>query len=309
MKVLFRSDSSTDIGTGHIMRDLVLAKRLEKKNRIYFATRNLEGNIDFKIKKAGFDVVWLPNDSVRELDRVIKRLRIDMLIIDSYKLGYRFEKKIKSLNPKLKIFVIDDRYQKHFCDILLNHNIHADAKRYRNLVPKTSKVFCGSRYTLLREEFYQEKNRRYRDAKRVLVALGGTDGENLTLRILKILERYGLERVVLTTTANKNLDTLKRYARENDVELHINSDKVARLIQSSSLVVTTPSVMLNEVYFLQKDFIAIKSAENQKEMIAFLRRNSFDILERFDEEEFVSLLQRRYGRFDTKENAMFGESE
>ena len=294
MKILFRADSSTNIGTGHIMRDLVLAKKFSKKNNVFFATINLKGNINFKIKKAGFKNIFLLSDSVKELDKVIKKYKIDLLVIDSYKFDYRFEKNIKFLNPKLKIFVIDDKYKRHFCDVLLNHNIHANKKRYKKLVPKSCKILCGSRYTLLREEFYKEKNRFYPDTKKVLIALGGTDGENLTLKILKILEKFNLKIAILTTTANKNLKYLKNYLKNTDIELHINSNQVAKLMQQSSLIITTPSVMLNEVYFLKKDFIAIKSAENQKEMIEFLKREAFDILESFNEEKFIKLIKKRF---------------
>ena len=54
MNILFRADSSSNIGTGHIMRDLVLAQQLEKKYphaTITFAVQNLSGNINHKIKE------------------------------------------------------------------------------------------------------------------------------------------------------------------------------------------------------------------------------------------------------------------
>ncbi len=50
MNILIRADSSSYIGTGHIMRDLVLAKKF-LKDQIIFATQDLEGNINHKIKE------------------------------------------------------------------------------------------------------------------------------------------------------------------------------------------------------------------------------------------------------------------
>jgi len=48
--ILFRADSSSDVGLGHIMRDMVLAKAYEKEgDKVSFASRNLEGNIIDKI--------------------------------------------------------------------------------------------------------------------------------------------------------------------------------------------------------------------------------------------------------------------
>lgn len=48
--ILFRADSSSTIGTGHIMRDLVLAEQFKDSN-IIFATQELPGNIYHKVKK------------------------------------------------------------------------------------------------------------------------------------------------------------------------------------------------------------------------------------------------------------------
>ena len=46
MNILFRADSSSTIGTGHIMRDLVLATQYKDAN-ITFVTQNLDGNINY----------------------------------------------------------------------------------------------------------------------------------------------------------------------------------------------------------------------------------------------------------------------
>ena len=55
MNILFRVDSSSTIGTGHIMRDLVLAKQYKGAD-ITFATQDLNGNINKKIIKNGYKV-------------------------------------------------------------------------------------------------------------------------------------------------------------------------------------------------------------------------------------------------------------
>ena len=78
MNILFRADSSYFIGTGHIMRDLVLAKQYLQDN-IYFAVRNLKGNINFKIDEAGYKKILLKSNDIEELDTLIKKLDIDTL--------------------------------------------------------------------------------------------------------------------------------------------------------------------------------------------------------------------------------------
>ena len=87
MNILFRADSSSTIGTGHIMRDLVLAKQYPN-SKIFFATQNLEGNLNSKIIESGYEVINLSRNAIDELDSLIKKLNIDLLIIDHYEINY-----------------------------------------------------------------------------------------------------------------------------------------------------------------------------------------------------------------------------
>ena len=149
--ILFRADSSSTIGTGHIMRDLVLATKYKNAD-ITFATQKLKGNINHKILKAGYKLKNLKSNSKKELVKLIKKLHIDLLVIDHYGIDYKKEKYIKE-KTGVKILSFDDTYEKHHCDIVLNHNLGADKKRYKSLVPTTCKIKCGAKYTLLRDEF------------------------------------------------------------------------------------------------------------------------------------------------------------
>ena len=128
MNILIRANSSSSIGTGHIMRDLVLTKQYKNEN-IIFATQDVVGNINHKIIEAGYKIELLKSNDFEELNDLIKRLNIDMLVIDHYEINYDFEKRLKEENKNLKIFVFDDTYEKHFCDILINHNISANEKK------------------------------------------------------------------------------------------------------------------------------------------------------------------------------------
>lgn len=289
MNILFRADSSSTIGTGHIMRDLVLAKQYSYDN-IFFATQDLSGNINNKIIDEEYQLEILKNNSVDVLDKLIKRLKIDMIIIDHYGIDYIFEQRIKELNPSLKIFVLDDTYEKHCCDVLLNHNIYANQNKYKVLVPQSCELRCGSKYTLLRDEFYEAKRQ-----KTVFLATGGADHSNLNIKILKVLEDFEtIKTIVVTTSANKNLDELKKYVRgKENITLHINSDNIANLMKKSDLAIITPSVTANEVYFMGLPIIAIKVVDNQKYMYKFLKKEKFDVLNKFDKKK-IYLLTKKY---------------
>ncbi len=293
MNILIRADSSPTIGTGHIMRDLVLAQMYAKKgDHIIFATIELEGNINHKILEANYQLEILKSNDIDELQTKIKKLKIDLLIIDHYNIDNKFEKKLKTQNSKLKILSFDDTYEKHYCDILLNHNISGDQKRYKGLVPKNCKILCGAKYTLLRDEFLKEINNSKRikkqKTKNIFIAMGGADTSKLNIPILKILKEFPNIKVnIVTTNANKNLEKLKNYCKHKKwIKLHINSNKIAKLMANSSLAIVTPSVTLNEVYFMKIPFIAIKTASNQEDIYKFLKKKKYLTMSKFNKNKF-----------------------
>ncbi|WP_418179591.1 UDP-2,4-diacetamido-2,4,6-trideoxy-beta-L-altropyranose hydrolase [Aliarcobacter lanthieri] len=294
MNILVRADSSSSIGTGHIMRDLVLAKQFSNDN-IIFATQDLDGNINQKIKEEDYRIKLLESNDFEELNELIKKLSIDLLIIDHYKIDYKFEKKLKKENKSLKILSFDDTYEKHYCDILLNHNIYANTKKYKKKVPKNCELRCGLEYTLLREEFLKIKNRKIEKTKTIFLAMGGADHKNLNIKVLKTIQKnlQSSFRVnIVTTNANKNLEKLKNYCENKSwINLQINSNEVGKLMYESSFAIVTPSVTVNEIYYLDIPFIAIKTAKNQNEMYKYLIKNNYYVLKEFDNKKLKKYLE------------------
>jgi UDP-2,4-diacetamido-2,4,6-trideoxy-beta-L-altropyranose hydrolase len=282
MNILFRADSSSKIGLGHVMRDLVLAKEMERDNHtVSFASRDLDGNMNHKIP---YSIEILKTNSSFELLEVIKKLKIDLVVFDHYGIDWRFEKEIRE-SGEVKVLSFDDTYEKHHCDILLNHNISAKPEKYKSLVPEFCEIRAGGKYTLIREEFVIEKRRTRRQKKTkyptLFIAMGGADTNNLSLDILKLVPK-GFKVNLVTTTANKNLKKLKKFAFLNRwVTLHINSNEIAKIISNSTFAIVTPSVIVHEVFYMQLPFLAIKTADNQYDIYRFLDRNRYPVLKEF----------------------------
>ena len=288
--ILFRADSSSNIGTGHIKRDLVLAKKYEKKSyKVIFASLDLIGNINHEILSNGYKLMILKSNSKKELINLIKKIEVDILVFDNYNINNKFEKYIKD-KTKVKILSFDDTYQKHYCDILINHNIGANKEKYKKLLPKNCKIKCGTKYTLLRDEFKKEKNKIYKSNKKFtfFIAMGGADTQNLNIKILKILSSFNNIKInIITTSANINLTSLKEYCyKKKYISLYINSNKIAKIMKKSNFAIITPSVILNEVYFMNLPFLAIKTASNQQYLYKYLKNNKYQVLKKYSNELF-----------------------
>lgn len=280
------------------MRDLVLADQYHDSN-IIFATQNLDGNINKKIIEASYPIVQLTGMDTNELIQLIKKYDIELLVIDHYEIDYDYEKLVKE-QTDVTILSFDDTYQKHYCDILLNHNISANAERYNGLIPKSCEVRCGKKYTLLRKEFIEAKKqtkkiKQHNNTNKfnVLVAMGGADHSNINLEILNILQKHdNIHAHVVTTLANKNLRRLEAYCTDNDnVSLYVNTNDIAKLMINSDFAIVTPSVTLNELLFLEVPFIAIKTADNQLDMYEYLVNNRYMALDHFNARELEKKLE------------------
>jgi UDP-2,4-diacetamido-2,4,6-trideoxy-beta-L-altropyranose hydrolase len=223
MKVVFRTDASLQIGTGHVMRCLTLAEALTAKGaECQFICRAHEGNMIEVIRDKGFmahalpitrdaraapnahaskaappDLVhhnWLGDTQARDSEAcapIIAAQRPDWLIVDHYALDARWERALVQHHRKL--MVIDDLADRpHTCDLLLDQTFGRDAADYHPLVPTTCRLLCGSQYALLRPEFaalrpYSLQRRARPVLRELLITMGGVDKDNATGQILQAL--------------------------------------------------------------------------------------------------------------------------
>ncbi len=261
MNILFRCDSSQEIGLGHLNRCLILAKKL--KGEIYFASRDLKGSENEKIEKEGFKRVPLKSNDFKEFKEAVLKYKIDTVIFDHYEIDEEFEKKTKELGVKTISF--DDTYEKHLSDIVINPNFGAKNRYEGNKV-----LFLAP---LVREEFFKPQKKYAKKVKNVLISLGGSDPKNLTLKILRILKRKKYKISVATTSSNKNLKKLKSLKRE--IKLYIDFPDMRRLFSKNDILILSSSTVSTEALVSKTPFITIKTAKNQKEPFEFFKRKRF----------------------------------
>lgn len=276
MNILFRVDSSAEIGLGHLMRCLVLAGQYDKDHAIFFAAQDLEKNANQKVIDQGYQLVLVKNNTTDELVQTIRQLKIDRIVFDHYHINAVFEREIKE-KTAVNILSLDDTYEPHYCDILLNHNIYASAEKYQGLVPDFCELRCGETYTLIRDEFKKLKiNHRPIDSDNlvVFVSLGGADVNNTGLLVLQMLQMFtGIYVNFATTSSNKNIDKLRVFAQQHTfVSIFVDCD-VAELMNNSDCAIITPSVVIYEAMYLNLPFLAIQTADNQRYVAEYLLEN------------------------------------
>ena len=129
--------------------------------------------------------------------------------------------------------------------------------------------------------------------------MGGADHSNINIDILKTIKKVrknhkqNIKVNIVTTNANKNLERLKEYCKNKKwINLHINSNKIAELMIKSNFAIVTPSVTVNEVYYLGLPIISIKTAKNQMDIYKYLKKQKYHVLDKFKKEKLKKALRK-----------------
>ena len=249
MKVVFRVDSSAQLGSGHLMRCLTLAEVLHESGaEIRFICGDLDGNLNAFVQEKGILVTVLPRtslvDALADAKQTILSLgseRPEWMVVDHYGLDVEWEQRLKPFVERL--LVIDDHSgRSHDCNVLLDQNYSENgAEWYRGLIPTTCKMLLGPDFALLRKEFGelrgQVSRRKSMDNLLVFFTTGEDQGE--TLKAMRGIEMFGQAKNVdvVVGRANKHHTTIKNMCDEMHWGYHCQIDYMPSLIARADLVV------------------------------------------------------------------------
>lgn len=291
MQVVFRTDASFQLGTGHVMRCLTLADALrDRGGDCRFVGREHPGNLLDVIRERGYVAAglryvddadrsasdsahnnWLGADwetDASQTRAAIGDTTVDWLIVDHYSLDARWEQRMRPACRKL--MVIDDVADRaHDCELLLDQNYSDDASRYDGLAPDAARVMLGPRYALLRPEYRQcHRERSEADpVRRVMVFLGGSDPDDVTGMALTALcepQFAHLEVDILVGANYRHLANLEsRVAARPRTHLHRPRTHLADLMAQADLAIGAGGVTTWERMCTGLPSIVITLAQNQ----------------------------------------------
>lgn len=296
LSVTFRADASVEIGTGHVMRCLTLARALrDRGHRCRFVCRDLPGHLGARIAEAGFALVLLPAPkpgfrpapddpahaawaavpwSVDAAETRAAADGADVLIVDHYAFDARWE--AAACPEGARLVVLDDLADRpHRADLLLDQNLGRRAADYDRLLPPGAERLIGPRYALLRPEFAAARPaalaaraaRGFR-LSRVLVSMGGIDLPNATGKVLTALAAHPDLRVtVVMGAAAPALAAVraKAAALPSPAEVLVNVADMAALMAEADLAIGAAGGTSWERCALGLPALMTVLADNQKE--------------------------------------------
>jgi len=292
MKIVFRVDASSAMGSGHLIRCKNLALALIKRGaEVSFICRDFNGNLihDLLAESISVSVLASPKISARTTDSYLHWLGVsqevdaaetilalnsehpDWMIVDHYALDIVWEKQVK---PHVKkVLVIDDLANRlHLCDLLLDQNYSFETNnRYQRLLPEDSRQILGPRYALMDSNFQHAREKMSKNRigiKTILIYLGGVDPDNITSMALLALSDPKLEEIQVNVLIGANSPP-HRQAVEVLVEarpytkLYEPQDNMVELLVGADLVIGAGGVSALERLSLGVPTILVSVADNQ----------------------------------------------
>ncbi len=257
--------------------------------------------LEERLRLNGIKIVDVHDEpgSIEDAENVVlqaKKLGAKWIAVDGYVFGSKYQQVIKDGGPRL--LVIDDigHSQSYCADIVLNQNAHASEDLYSKKTTST-KLLLGTKYLLLRREFLKWRDWKRnipKVAHRLLIALGGGDSKNLTLRILKAFpDMRELEIVVVIGYNNPHMEELEDYINRatSSITLKTRVEDMAQLMSQSDMAVTSGGSSVWELAFMGAPSIVGRTVDAEKFLVDNLNAiGLFSDAGRFDDERSIALL-------------------
>lgn len=278
-KIFWRLNALKGVGMGHLIRSLAAAKMLKDNfNNVFLIKTDSTKNIQC-IADEGFQHFQLPTAlSLQEEVAYLKEHHFtqhEIVVLDGYDFSSTYQREIKSLVGKL--VCIDDMHSIYFvADAVINHSGGVSPLDY-NCSPQT-KLYLGPAYSLLRNVFLKRYplSKERIASKAVLICLGGEDPQNDTLKVLEFCASIKsiAHCKVIVGSANKNLNTLKEYAKHSRLQLdflqNLTAEEMLTIMRSSAKAICSPSTVALEYLSVGGNLFLYQTADNQKNIYRYL---------------------------------------
>lgn len=294
MNFIFRVDSSSIIGHGHLMRCLTLAHELYAMGMlISFICRDAKGSLHSLIDSTPYTLYILSNSldelasetfekysdafqkkDADECNQILNDLESSHIIVDHYSLDITWEKAIKNK----RIIVIDDlANRQHACEILIDQSLINHKSDYIKLI-ESNFVFIGNNNIILRKEFREACDWELNSKGILLIAMGGADPKNITTQIASYLNKIIKDTSIIKEIhiiiggGFSSVALLSTELRSSHIPIKIfnQPSHIAEMMRGSTVCILSCGTMILEACSLGVPSIGVAIADNQINTAAYL---------------------------------------
>ena len=282
--LLLRADGGLHLGMGHLLRSLALAGAwMARGGKAAFLAAGPEEVLHLRIEGAGARFFPLAHSHPDPLDlsstlELVRELKPRAVSLDGYGYDPEYQAALRAEAPRL--LVIDDlgHWPRYHARFILNQNLHASRLTY--LGDPDTMLLAGPSYALLRPEFLAWRGF-WREipevARKVVVTLGGSDAENVTLHVVQALHEVvadDLEIRVVAGSANPHREALRQAcaAGPRRFELLCDVGDMPALFAWGDMAVAAAGSTAWEMCLLGLPSLLLVTSENQRPIAEELDR-------------------------------------
>tara|TARA_B110000971_G_scaffold221800_1_gene270643 strand:- start:3812 stop:4855 length:1044 start_codon:yes stop_codon:yes gene_type:complete len=304
VKIAFRLEVGKNHGTGHFKRCFELAKFFKKKCKIYFICSNLEKNLIKTLEEDNIKFYKINNkhilnnepmrvkdqkDDSRETIEILKSINCNMLIKDSYNFNHVWEKNF--MEKKLKLIVISDDYNKHYCNLFINFHMHSNTKLIKNkLITKNN--LLGSKYAISTSYVKKYSLNNIKKSNKIVLVLSNSEIYKKTyIDIIDalLIRNYNIS-VILGHKNNFHFDIKNNYKKnsmKNQITFFNYINRIEDLLVDCKFAITGGGFINYEKCILGVPSLVVILSNDQKlPSKKFENINTLKIIAEFDDNKF-----------------------
>lgn len=245
-RIVFRSDASHEGGIGHVERSARLGAALGAKGHDVTHVVRAGGLAEKRLRAKG--VVPLTYERDEEEIRTVLDVRPGLAVLD---LGNNPHERVAALKKaEVGVATFDDLGDgRYVADLVVDANL-AEAKNPRKM-ETTTRFLLGPLYAVVDPRLAAgRRKRRYERFRRLAVALGGTDPENVTVKVVRALGRLdpNIEVTIVLGPGFRGGKTLDAALLESprDLDVRIAPDDFAEILVAADVGIVGGGLTLAE---------------------------------------------------------------
>ncbi len=250
MNVIFRVDSSRQIGLGHLMRCISIADSLNIKNVNCIFIFSNKNSINF-LKNKKYKIIIIKNNrnEISVIKKINLKTKIDFLIIDSKRKS--IENLVSKLSSDIKIVLIDKMIEQEVFLTILPGMKEQFVKAKKNSM-------IGSDYVLIPHT----NNKKLKNTKEsnILVLMGGGDKFDITQKILKSFKKSNnkFKMTICIGKFYKNKNKIKKLIlNDKRFTIYENPNNMIELMRKSSIGIFAFGISVYEAAFSRLPLLTI----------------------------------------------------
>ena len=284
-RLLVRADGSTAVGAGHVMRCLALAQAWrERGGDLTFISYCESDALAARLRGASDELVRLPAPHPSDADRtrlleLSARHPAATVVLDGYGFDVSYHQPLRAAGHRLLILDDHAHQPRYDADWILNQNTIATPDLYEGHAAG-ARLLLGPSFALLRSEFVEHAGwtrPALSRVRHVLVTLGGSDPDNVTLNVLRgVAAAVSPDAHVRVIAGHSNThgESLRAFAAAQPFDCVIleGVDDMPAEMMAADVAVSAAGTTTWELAFLQLPALIVTTADNQGTNAAVLEQ-------------------------------------